>query len=114
MSSDIDEALHDHPWASVGILVYGQYDEHVPKNRELWTQNLSRETQTIRRKPFVPIFRDAKYIHKIELIDNKPVWTIFITGKVTRLWGFYCPKEFVTHLDFLNENGTNVGKGCNQ
>ncbi len=112
LSSDIDKALHDHPWASIGILIYGHYYEHMPVDTDAWRAHLSRETYFVKRRPFVPIYRKPEHIHKVELIDNKPVWTIFITGPVVRNWGFYCASYWRGHKDFLTEDGSNIGKGC--
>lgn len=113
LGSDLDEALHDHPWPSIGVLLNGCYNEHVPKNLKEWYAG-SRETKIIKRYPFIPVYRSADTIHRIELIDNKPVWTLFITGKWTRNWGFWCSFGFVDNENFLTKDGTSVGKGCNQ
>ncbi len=110
-SSDFDEALHDHPWASVGILLKGSYKEWVPKNLTEWKSG-SRELVCHTRHTFKPIYRNPETIHKIELIDNKPVWTLFLTGPNVRSWSFWCDKGPVDHKDFLDELGTSVGVGC--
>jgi hypothetical protein len=31
LKSDYDRALHDHPWASLSIILKGEYTEHTPK-----------------------------------------------------------------------------------
>jgi hypothetical protein len=110
-SSDFDEALHDHPWSSIGVLLSGSYKELVPKNITEWNMG-SRETITIIRKPFMPVYREPGTVHKIELINDDPVWTLFLTGPKVKSWSFWCNKGPVDHKDFLDELGTNVGIGC--
>lgn len=111
MASDLDEALHDHPWASIGILLNGCYNEHVPQDYEKWLKG-DRQTKIIKRYPFVPIYRKSTAIHRIELIDNQPIWTIFITGRWVRNWMFWCPQGPVPNEEFLTKDGNSVGKGC--
>ncbi len=43
-----------------------------------------------------------------------PVWTIFITGRHVREWGFYCPHGWRWHKIFNveREGGNEVGRGC--
>lgn len=112
MDSDLDEALHDHPWKSVGILLNRPYNEYVPKDYDKWVNEGNRETKVIKRYPFIPIYRSSTTIHRIELIDKKPVWTIFITGPWTRNWMFWCRDKPVPNEEFLDEKGTGVGRGC--
>lgn len=87
------------------------------------------ETVRISRRAWRPIFRKGTTPHRVELhkrhedfiprlgayfVKEMPVWTIFITGKNVRDWGFYCPngwrfwKEFVS----VREGGNDVGRGC--
>ncbi len=111
-SSDEDRALHDHPWWNISILLSGSYLEHMPKNVNKWVNENDRETIIKKRYPFIPVYRNSNSIHKIELINNKPIWTIFITGPVVRQWGFYCPTFWRHHHDFLDKTGKTTGKGC--
>lgn len=114
LSSDEDRALHDHPWWNISILLSGSYLEHVADNIENWIKHKSRVEIVKKRYPFIPIYRNKNSIHKIELIDNKPIWTLFITGPVVRDWGFYCSSFWRHHDDFLNVTalGSVRGKGC--
>lgn len=121
--SDDDRALHDHPWNfNISILLKGSYFEHV-----FFTENHPSFGTTCKvRKPFRVYFRYGRSPHRIEL--NKytafyygefrtveiPVWTIFITGRVVRAWGFFCPQGWKPWKDFVSvtENGNKAGKGC--
>lgn len=90
--SDDDRALHDHPWASVSLLIWGTYIEHRPGGRKKVF------------KAFSVIRRSAEYTHRIELV-SKTCWTIFIMGPKKREWGFYCPKGWTPNQEFEE-------KGC--
>lgn len=99
---DDDRALHDHPWISVSILLNGAYTEVTEKGRRVF-------------KVGSVIFRSHKYKHRLEVLDNKPCWTLFITGPKIRVWGFHCLKGFVPWYDFVAEDDHgNVGKGCGE
>jgi len=96
--SDDDRALHCHPWFSVSFLLKGQMVEHSNKG-----------VKSIKR--FLPIFRTAKFAHRLELVEG-PVWTVFITGPNIRQWGFHCPNGWKHWKEFTTADGRNIGKGC--
>jgi len=115
LRSDEDRALHDHPWASVSIILRGAYLEHLP--RKIWRL----------RKAGNIVIRDAKTAHRIELFNPEswplvsvfcpylldPCWTLFITGPRLRAWGFHCPKGWVPWQDFTAPGAEGeIGKGC--
>lgn len=103
--SDDDRALHDHPWASLSIILRGSYWEITEVDGvDCWTK--------YRRGRF--IYRSSTYSHRLFLTDDKPCWTLFITGKRVRDWGFYCPKGWVPWQEFTSGDitGNTRGKGC--
>ena len=144
LRSDDDRALHDHPWWSIGMILEGEYMEHVPdlrpgwhRGKTCWDEN--RWTRKIHRKAYQPVFRSSKAIHRVELFLHEyvfgepgphhtipglpvhlvgpvPVWTLFITGPKVREWGFWCPKGFRPWKEFvsLRDGGNEVGKGCDE
>jgi hypothetical protein len=98
---DDDRALHDHPWASMSILLKGVLREHNFKGHRCIPR-------------LVPIIRSAKFAHRLELIKG-PAWTIFITGPVTRHWGFHCPNGWVHWKKFVsNTDRGQIGVGCGE
>jgi hypothetical protein len=99
--SDDDRALHDHPWWNISILLRGSYIEHMPHGSRL------------RRRGSL-IFRRGSNQHRIELIDNQTVWTLFLTGPKYREWGFACPQGWRHWRDFVESTpeGNQVGRGC--
>ncbi len=72
--SDIDD-VHDHPWVWGRIILSGRYREHHHDG-----------TSTV-CGPGHFIFRAARELHRVELIDG-PVVTLFGHGKRSRRWGF--------------------------
>lgn len=114
--SDIDIALHDHPWCWASVILTHGYWEHTKKGR-FW------------RKPFEPRFGLPRTFHRVELdktglvfrksgntwTNEQDVWTIFITGPRVHDWGFDCGKKgFVPWEKFVKKipGGNQVGKGC--
>lgn len=106
--SDDDQALHDHPWDSVSIILDGWYIEHLPGALpEL-------------RGPGSIVRREAADAHRVELLRHEatgveePVTTLFLTGPVVREWGFHCERRGWVHWrDFTaGPAGQTAGKGC--
>ncbi|MBX2848135.1 MAG: hypothetical protein KTR16_07445 [Acidiferrobacterales bacterium] len=98
MGSDDDRALHDHPWTSWSILLWGRLVEVTDKGQKrIW--------------PFIPKYRSATYSHRLILNSNRAL-TLFYTGKKIREWGFHCPKGWVHWTEFTDEQGNQTGKGC--
>lgn len=98
LRSDDDRALHDHPWASVSIILAGSYLEHTHGDI---------------------IVRDPQSAHRVQLHTDTatgseiPCWTLFAVGPRVREWGFHCPRGWVHWRDFTaGANGELVGKGC--
>ena len=96
--SDDDRALHDHPWKSISILLWGNLGEVSKKGEHrLW--------------PIIPKFRSAEYAHRINL-KSKFAYTLFFTFRKQREWGFHCPKGWMHWKEFTDESGQRTGKGC--
>ena len=103
LRSDDDRALHDHPWWFVSIILHGSYIEVLPD-----------EQISMRRAGSIQ-FRRATDTHRVVLIDNHPVWTLFITGPVKRMWGFWCddytPDEDITGEPYMRRIGAHFIPG---
>jgi hypothetical protein len=107
--SDADRALHDHPSASVSIILKGGYWEvmefvpkdslqarnyadqltllpHLSPHAELWLRDYN-----IRwRGPGAVVFRSATAPHRIVLPKGPHYsWSIFALFKKSNKWGFY-------------------------
>src|SRR3989304_8508241 len=86
--SDDARALHDHPWWSLSICLFGQYDELIG-----YRGNRAEVAETRFRTAGDVVLRSARHSHRIA-VDGRladQVWTLFLTGPVIRTWGFHCP-----------------------
>lgn len=92
LRDDDDRALHDHPWWFISLMLWGQYVEVTDEGRSV------RSAPEPWRwfwgdRPLA--FRPGIWRHRVELIKIPPgtpipCWTLIITGRRTRLWGFWC------------------------
>ncbi|AQT78287.1 hypothetical protein B1R94_02120 [Mycolicibacterium litorale] len=128
LRSDDDRALHDHPWWFVSLILRGQYDEITDagtKRRRagsiayrpatwrhrvalLWKSCASCEGTGIGYGQ-VP---DSRWMETdCGACDGSgngrtlPCWTIIVTGRRARTWGFWCRK--VQPLNFINPDDDN-------
>lgn len=78
--SDEDRATHSHPWNFIVIPLWQGYLEH-------------NDTGITRVFPLLGTrFRKAEYRHRVELIEDKPSWSLFVRFEERIEWGFW-PKE---------------------
>lgn len=123
LRDDDDRALHCHPWNNLSIVLRGGYREHRFRWKPVEGQPLP-ETEVIWRGPGSIVFRRAETAHRLQLdIDDGipsisiPAWTIFLTWRKRREWGFWCKDEngnarWVHWRIFTSPDGMGVGKGC--
>jgi len=90
LRSDTDEALHDHMYHNVSIVLEGGYLEHFVHR------------PPVRRQPGSLVFRRPETPHRVELIDGRPSVSLFITGPRVRQWGFHCPNGWVHWKKFVD------------
>lgn len=76
-----DDAMHNHPWTwSASVLLEGSYDETTSDRLCGWWYWRERKVRWFN-------FISAHRWHALTL-RNGGVWTLFLTGRRTRLWGF--------------------------
>lgn len=97
LRSDLDTALHDHPFGFWTVLLTGSYIEVLPpKESGVGCQIAHRGWLSVR-------WVDAEQAHR--LILTKPVWTLVFAEKSHRDWGFYVggfkPEHWVSHEEYL-------------
>lgn len=104
--SDDDRAKHDHPWWNVSIVLWGGYYEHMPLHPRGYAEGWDRRTVRKWRGIGSIVFRRAEAAHRLELPCHpvKQTWTLFITGRKSREWGFYCPTGW-RHWTEFGERG---------
>lgn len=111
--SDDDRGLHDHRGDNRSWLLEGSYLEHLGFRQDDGTLRTSPMPEW--RKTGEVITRKAEHMHRVELIDNRPVTSLFFIGPTTRDWGFWCDgRGWVPWQDFVSmvPGGNDLGKGC--
>lgn len=111
LRDDDDRALHDHPWWFVSLILKAGYWEVVPH------PDGGPGNTVLKRKWGSIAFRHAKHRHRVVLFAptgiSEPCWTLVVTGRNSRTWGFWCPKGFIPWHQFVDADDTgNVGRGC--
>lgn len=92
--SDKDAHCHDHPWPFLSLILSGGYVEETPSGTfklfRSWTLNVKKATD----------------FHKITLV-KKPTWTLVITGKRCRNWGYLVDDRFIDATTYrqMKNNG---------
>jgi|LUME01.1.fsa_nt_gb hypothetical protein len=97
--SDAGE-LHDHPWHSFGWILAKGYNETV----------LDKNNQEITYFRSVGYFgaRSAKSFHRVQLLADGvgTTWTVFVTLKRHKNWGFLTTKGWIPFNHYFKSNGT--------
>lgn len=109
IKSDRDEALHDHPWINMSLLVRGSYDEHTIADGGVEHVAPLSEGRVRLRGP--------SSAHRLVVRENEPVVTLFFTGPVWRHWGFHCRQGWRHWKDFVgfrSDHENVVGRGCGE
>lgn len=79
IKSDID-CMHDHPWSFISIMVWGSYLEETDNGL------------SFKGAPCI-MFRKATHKHRV--LFHKPCYTVVITFKRVREWGFWTKEGWV-------------------
>lgn len=110
-----DDCLHDHPWPFLSLILWGGYwewcrYEDIPlrQQEKLNFQYLERrlalngELQVKRRyNPGSLLYRPAEWRHRVEI--DKPAYSMVITFKKSRTWGFWTKAGFVHYKDYSSQ-----------
>jgi hypothetical protein len=92
MGPDDTRYLHDHPWWYFTIILKGKYEDRS-------------ETPVILGgwKRFA--FRKAEHAHAVIPLTSNGVWTLVLTGRKTRTWGFWINGKWKKSLRFFFDIG---------
>jgi hypothetical protein len=83
-TTDENRFPHDHPWPFFAITLWGGYlDEHDG----IRTVHI----------PGRPHWHPATYTHAIRKLFRVPTWTLVITGRRVRDWGYWTDEGWVEH-----------------
>lgn len=114
---DDDRALHDHPWWFASLMLWGQYLETRDVTISGDCFQCEHRVDQVRSFPSIA-FRRSTDRHRVTLAKDAtgrpvPCWTLVITGRKVREWGFWCPKGFVPWHKFVavDDPGA-IGPGC--
>lgn len=103
---------HDHPWDFWSFILKGSYTEWSPMDVHFYKSGQLMSLTTIinqtgearvfescrKYNRFSLLRRKANWIHRLEMV--KPCWTLVITFKKRRSWGFW--EFFNNTLQFTN------------
>lgn len=105
--SDDDRANHDHPWASLSLMLRGVLREYYCDDAgDIGCRLLRR---------FRWVFRSPRFAHRLEVLDEHGAWTLFMTGPKVREWGFWCKDRWVHWKEFVSpSNKGEIGRGCGE
>jgi hypothetical protein len=81
--------MHDHPYRVVSMGLLGKYREETPSGARIY------------RAPWLRTF-PASHIHRI-MVDGGSCWTIMITLKPVRTWGFWSTAGWAPWHKYANE-----------
>lgn len=106
LRSDDDRAHHDHPWLfNLSYILQNRYLEWTIKRGGVGVAKQYDAGNVRLRLGAAP--------HRIELLPGESCLTLFVTGPVTRDWGFCCPKGWVPWRQFTaKDDAGSIGAGC--
>jgi len=138
---DDDRALHDHPWWFVSIIMVGGYLEMTPREPGILLgatiptiaailradsvigvtnryQRALKDLVSAECPPGSILFRRAIHPHRLML--RRPAhlggesWSLVITGRPWRRWGFYCPSGWRDAREFarITDSESVRSAGC--
>jgi hypothetical protein len=112
LRSDDDRAPHDHKADNVSILLIGCFREMV--------RGIDGVDRWYLRWPLRPYFRKGETLHRVALLSERPVWSLWLRWPARRRWGYGCPKGWVDADDYNSNKQdeyyatgiSEVGRGC--
>jgi hypothetical protein len=87
---DADPELHDHPWHFASLILAGGYFEQMHYG-------------TFWRRPGQLLLRPARTAHRVILRAGHPAWSLVVTSRKVREWGFWTPGGWVRWCLHINE-----------
>jgi hypothetical protein len=100
LRSDSDRELHSHPWScAYSLILAGGYVEE----RAVLVNGEYKIVRKTFRPGMINVIR-ANDFHRVELLDGKTTWTLFVGGEQTgKGWGFLDmeTREFISEDEHL-------------
>jgi len=102
-----DYCLHDHPWKFFSLILKGGYFEYVPPiNQHKFDVTSNYNGNDMIKKWYGPLsflVRPAHWIHRLEIPKDKPTWTLVMTFKKTKEWGFFTKIGFINWKNYISK-----------
>lgn len=89
--SDDKRYFHDHAWWFVTLVLRGSYTDVSPTGRD-------------QLKTFSLRYRPANHAHYVEVPEGG-CWTVLLTGKPLRKWGFWVDGKLKRPLKYFHRFG---------
>jgi hypothetical protein len=104
---------HDHPWAFLTFLMKGGYVEYTPSDGQKFGKYTEHRHYHEGKAQLVPeigrvrsrfslLYRPAYFAHRLEI--HQPVWTLVITFRKVKRWGFFTQKGWVFWKEYTRQN----------
>jgi hypothetical protein len=101
--SDEGRDFHDHPFHFTSVILRGGYVEHRPGCACLqgsgWRIGESGYDCARYEAPAI-VRRKAEDMHRLELLDGVPAWTLVVSSRFLRSWGFLTPEGWVGYKEY--------------
>lgn len=94
---DKDRHLHDHPWTFASLILRGGYDELLRAG--------DGTVRKVRRGWLSWGLRRAEQMHRIARLHRPVTWTLVLTGRRRRDWGFRTDSGWVQWERYLGLDG---------
>ena len=98
LRDDADRHLHDHPWPFVSLILRGGYFEEQPVTTSVVLPGEDDQLRLIAKawkRPLSIIWHAATDLHRIELRNGRPAWTLVFIGRRCREWGFQTEEGWI-------------------
>ena len=93
--SDDKRNFHDHPWWFITFVLKGSYTDVYNDNNIIKQDTLKR---------FKLRYRPSNHRHYVD-VPKEGCWTILLTGRPIRKWGFYIDGKFKRPLKYFDKFG---------
>lgn len=106
---DSDRDPHDHPWPFWSLILSGGYTERVWANGSKARRGFRNDAHSVERRHSrwslhrMPVSR----AHKILTVEGR-LWTLVLTGRRRRSWGFWTPEGPVNWKIYLDDPESGV------
>lgn len=103
LASDDQRHFHDHGWWFITVVLQGGYVD-VSTTTPEDPGNPATATLDVLQRGSVR-FRPATYAHKVSVNPSEGCWTLLLTGRRSRDWGFWVNGEWKRMRRYFRDHG---------